>query len=121
MSAPSHRGGYGGSHHQSQHEGGAFGGAVGRDYNRGYENSGRGGQRYPAADPSDQAMAAPGCIALFSSHSHADPSRPRLQLTPRTTDPAALEERKKREEEEEKQRQAKIFGQAKAGQKNADA
>ncbi|VDN42973.1 unnamed protein product [Gongylonema pulchrum] len=46
--------------------------------------------------------------ADFVAHPSA-PGRPRLQLKPRTTDPAELEKLKKLEEEETKKRQARIF------------
>jgi len=97
--------------------GGGGGMPSGRDHDH---NQNRGGGQ--ESRPRGNQFAA---LASYSDEpavptSSTDPARPKLMLTPRTTDPAALEERKRREEEEESQRKAKIFGQAKGTSKTAD-
>jgi len=96
---------------------GGGGAPSGRDHDH---NQNRGGGQ--ESRPRGNQFAA---LASYSDEpavptSSTDPARPKLMLTPRTTDPAALEERKRREEEEESQRKAKIFGQAKGTSKTAD-
>lgn len=90
--------------------GGDFAGSRGGDFTGGrggYDRpprgqfGGRGGQRRGPPPSQEQE---------FVAHPTTSSGRPRLQLKPRTTDPAELERIRQQEEEETRKRQAHIFG-----------
>ncbi|VDM39525.1 unnamed protein product [Toxocara canis] len=109
------RGGRGGGLPPFREDGGArMGGDRSQGGRGGYEHferqgSDRGGFGRGGGMRSGGRRGAPPPEEEFVAHP-SEPGRPRLQLKPRTTDPAELERLRKQDDEETKKRQAHIFG-----------